>query len=455
MITLGYLKLISLPDLSMLSESNKDRLIIEQWEEIKRLREEVNNLKKSQNKPKKTSKNSSIPPSKDFKSSKETDLSKRMFNHSKGGRKLSLTPSEIRDFKALKCLECNNELSETKYNLVRSYDKVFLPEVKIETVRVNIYECVCDSCNKVIKSEIPEKYSNKELLSANLKAMIMYLHYENYVSYERIVKYFKDIYGLEISEGLVDSVIKSSISVLSKKAEEIKEGIRNSDLVCSDETSARVKGKTYWQWVFQNSNYCYHTISPTRGAKVKEELFGDKHPKKYVSDAFSSQKVGIKEWQVCLSHQIRDCNYLIELDNNEFALKMKELFQYSIKEKDSPLLIKKEKKKEFLSRLEKILKIQTPSNSEANLRTRFTNFKDNLFMFLDYDNVPPTNNSSEQALRPSVIFRKVTNGFRSENGKDIFANFRTVIDTAKKQGRDVFDSIINIFTYNKNNTITI
>ena len=132
---------------------------------------------------------------------------------------------------------------------------------------------------------------------------------------------------------------------------------------------------------------------------------------------------------------------------------MKELFQDSIKEKDSPLLIKKEKKKGFLSRLENILKIQTQSNSEANLRTRFTNFKDNLFMFLDYDDVPPTNNSSEQALRPSVIFRKVTNGFRSETGKDIFANFRTVVDTAKKQGQDVFDSIINIFTSNSKKEI--
>ena len=439
----------------MLSELNKDRLIIEQWEEIKRLREEVNNLKKSQNKPKKTSKNSSVPPSKDFKSNKETDSPKRIFNHAKGGRELCLTPSDIKDFKELKCSDCNKDLSETKYNLVSSYDKVFLPEVKIETVRVNVYECVCKSCNKIIKSEIPEKFSNRELLSANLKAMIMYLHYENYISYERIVKYFKDIYGLEISEGLVSSVIKSSSLVLSEKSNEIKKEIQNSDLVCSDETSARVKGKTYWQWVFQNSTYCYHTISPTRGSIVKKNLFGDNHPAKYVSDAFSSQKVGIKKWQVCLSHQIRDCKYLIELDNNEFALSMKELFQDSIKEKDSPILIKKKKKKEFLSRLEKILKIQTKSNSEANLRTRFTNFKDNLFMFLDYDDVPPTNNSSEQALRPSVIFRKVTNGFRSETGKDIFANFRTVVDTAKKQSRDVFDSICNIFTYNKNSPITI
>lgn len=68
-------------------------------------------------------------------------------------------------------------------------------------------------------------------------------------------------------------------------------------------------------------------------------------------------------------------------------------------------------------------------------------------MFLDYDNVPPINNSSEQALRPSVIFRKVTNGFRSLKGKDIFAKFRTVVDTAKKQGQNTFDAICDIFNH--------
>jgi len=115
-------------------------------------------------------------------------------------------------------------------------------------------------------------------------------------------------------------------------------------LVCSDETSARVKGKTWWQWVFQNSKYTYHVIEKTRGSIVKENIFGDNHPSIYVSDAFSAQLVGIKEWQVCLAHQIRDCNYLIDLDKNEFAIKMKELFQESIKEKDSSLILKKQKK---------------------------------------------------------------------------------------------------------------
>ena len=41
-----------------------------------------------------------------------------------------------------------------------------------------------------------------------------------------------------------------------------------TNFVCSDETTARVRGKTYWQWFFQNDKVCLHIISPTRSAKV-------------------------------------------------------------------------------------------------------------------------------------------------------------------------------------------
>lgn len=445
-------------DIIILSSDEQVDLILWQFNEIERLKKELESLQKKLSLPQKNSKNSSVAPSKGFKSNKKDNISNsgnndKQSKHSDGGRELSLNPDKTFDFHAPKCLDCNNE--ELIKKLVSSYDKVFLPDVKVKTVRVNVYECICKNCNKVVKTEMPDTLSSRELLSDNLKAMIMYLHYENYVSFSRIEKYFKDIYGLSISQGLIDTVIKSSNSALLEKANEIKKSIQESDLVCSDETSARVKGKTYWQWVFQNKEYSYHVIEKTRGSIVKEELFGNNHPAKYVSDAFSSQKVGVKEWQVCLSHQIRDCNYLIELDNNEFALKMKTLFQEAIKEKDSILVLKKAKKVEILSKLDEILEIRTKSNSEEKLRKRFSSLKDNLFMFLDYDNVPPTNNSSEQALRPSVIFRKVTNCFRSDLGKDIFANFRTVIDTAKKQGKDVFESIVDIFSYNKNSIITI
>ena len=65
------------------------------------------------------------------------------------------------------------------------------------------------------------------------------------------------------------------------------------------------------------------------------------------------------------------------------------------------------------------------------LRKRIAANRGNLFVFVTNRRVPYTNNVSERNLRPSVIFRKVTNGFRCEWGAETYAAFRSVVSTAK------------------------
>ena len=50
-----------------------------------------------------------------------------------------------------------------------------------------------------------------------------------------------------------------------------------------------------------------------------------------------------------------------------------------------------------------------------------------LLLFLDNETVPPTNYSSEQALRWSVVFCKVTHGFCSDWGAELFAQVRSFL----------------------------
>lgn len=64
-----------------------------------------------------------------------------------------------------------------------------------------------------------------------------------------------------------------------------------------------------------------------------------------------------------------------------------------------------------------------------------------LFVFMSRRDVPFTNNISERHLRPSVIFRKVTNCFRCEWGTETYAAFRSVVSTAKANGTSVYDTI--------------
>ena len=64
-----------------------------------------------------------------------------------------------------------------------------------------------------------------------------------------------------------------------------------------------------------------------------------------------------------------------------------------------------------------------------------------LFVFLTNREIPPTNNGSEQALRPCVIYRKVTNCFRSEWAAELYAAIRSVIETARRHGIATLEAI--------------
>jgi len=55
--------------------------------------------------------------------------------------------------------------------------------------------------------------------------------------------------------------------------------------------------------------------------------------------------------------------------------------------------------------------------------------------------VPATNNGSEREIRPSVVFRKVTNRFRSDWGAEVHAGYRSITGTAHLHGKSDIEAI--------------
>jgi len=87
----------------------------------------------------------------------------------------------------------------------------------------------------------------------------------------------------------------------------------------------------------------------------------------------------------------------------------------------------------------------TPDTANARrLQERYREHRASLFVFLDRPDVPPTNNASEQDLRPSVIHRKVTGGYRSWAGAEISAILTSLFATARKQGESFLDRLRSI-----------
>jgi transposase len=149
--------------------------------------------------------------------------------------------------------------------------------------------------------------------------------------------------------------------------------------------------------------------------------------------------------QACLAHLLRDVQYAIDAGDLSFAPGIRKLLKQAVaigrrrdRLADSTLVL-------YLGRLEAkldaLLKIVPEARQGQKLQRMIKKFRQNLFVFITNRAIPPTNNGSEQALRPCVIFRKITNCFRSEWGAKLYANIRSVLETARRRGCGALEAI--------------
>ena len=96
-----------------------------------------------------------------------------------------------------------------------------------------------------------------------------------------------------------------------------------------------------------------------------------------------------------------------------------------------------------LERFDAILATATDCELAHELLGQIRRARDQLLTFCDFPGkVAATNNVSERALRPSVIQRKVTNGYRAKWAADAEADLRTTVDTARLSGANPFQTIL-------------
>jgi transposase len=120
--------------------------------------------------------------------------------------------------------------------------------------------------------------------------------------------------------------------------------------------------------------------------------------------------------QFCLAHLIRDAQYAIDAGDTVFAPAFKEFLKRDCEiGRRRPNLADstiKAHRRKLEHELDRLLELE-PTNAKGHrLRDAIiVDARDKLFVFLTRRNVEPTNNASERSLRPSVIFRRVTNGF--------------------------------------------
>ncbi|MGB3294465.1 MAG: IS66 family transposase [Phormidesmis sp.] len=337
-------------------------------------------------------------------------------------------------------------MSKEGQRLHSRYDRIELPLITPTVTRVERYQGQCGLCGADSTASVPEQLAPGSPFGESIESLVTYLRYGHAISYERMHQLLDEVFNLSISEGALANLLTRVKERLAGPLSEILSHLRQADLICSDETSARVNGKNQWEWVFQNPEVCFHIIFATRGGSAIYAVLEDHEPEVWGSGLFTAQaNHPAKQWQVCLAHPLRDCQYAIDAGDIIFACEMKALFKraLAIHHRRSELAdtTRYQYRLEIKRRLRRILDLEPDQADGIRLKKRYKGITDNLFLFLEDASIPPTNNSSEQAIRMSTLFRKVTNGFRSDWGKDLFAAVRSVVNTGKRQRLSALQSI--------------
>ncbi|MGH7410701.1 MAG: IS66 family transposase [Candidatus Methylomirabilis sp.] len=426
------------------------RRIAELEAEVARLAEQVAKLSKN-------SSNSSKPPSSDIVKPPKPPIPhgrrKRRIGgqagHSRHERE-AFSPEqidEVRPYTLDCCPDCGGKLKR-----VTNRGRV-IPQVEIVCQPVEIVEhrapgYWCPHGQKTHEAPLPAEVVKGGLIGPNLTALVAYLKGVCHASFSTVRKFLRDVVGVTISRGQLAKLIRKVSEALAGPYQALLGALPVQRRLNVDETGHKDNGDLWWTWCFRAEMFTLFKIEPSRGSQVLLKVLGEEFNGVLGCDYFSAYRKYMEDCsiavQFCLAHLIREVKFLLTLPDRvtrnygeRLRDKLRQLFRVIHRREE----MTPEQFQRALERSRKaLLKVgrRAPQRrATRNLAARFRKHGEAYFQFITTPGVEPTNNLAEQAIRFVVIDRRVTQGTRSEAGRQWNERIWTTITTLTQQGRSI------------------
>jgi transposase len=397
--------------------------------------------------------NSSQPPARDQKTNRPKVRSRPRGGkpgHVRAVRALSDTPDQVLECGVTTCRRCQRNLrTVTPHQIIRR-QVTELPVMRPVVIETRQHQVRCPHCHTLQRGGLPAGLEATRTFGPRLEATVVYLQQQHHLSYERTRHALHDLFGVTLSEGGEACILARAGQAAAPLAETLRRQIQASPVIGSDETGARIDGRTLWEWVFVTPQVIYHAIHPKRNRAVIQQVMGTACAQVWISDCWQPQLQAPRDhFQLCLAHQIRNLQGLIEQRPHlRWAQQMQQLLRDAIhlgKRRATLTPRGFQCRRTYLQHtLTRLLRRPIRARPAHALHYRFQKYRDGLLYFLLDERVPFHNSACERALRPSVIHRKVTGGFRSLWGAQGYAALASVIDTARVQGQNIFERLVQL-----------
>lgn len=429
-------------------------------------------------KARKTSKNSSKPPSSDIVNppKDETEL-KPGKNQRDKKKKIGGQPGHERHQRAAikeeevdwfvhyfieSCPCCGGDLYEDPELATKVKHQIELKQVQTTTYEHYHYAHRCQDCEKIHHVDWPDDLKKAGLVGPRLTTFIAYLKGPCHMSFGSIRKFLRDVVEVQLSRGQICKLVNKVSDSLGDSYEELLSLLVEQEFLNVDETGHKENGKRLWTWCFKASMFTLFKISPSRGSDVLIQTLGAEFEGVIGCDYFSAYRKFMRlndnvVLQFCLAHLIRDIKFLATHPNEtnrnygeRLLLLFRGLFRaIHLREE----FVNEDAFRAELRRYERDITWHATENVDTpemyNMAERFILHGESYFRFITTPEIDPTNNIAEQAIRFVAIHRRMTQGTRSKKGQNWFERICTVVVTCEQQGRSVFEflveSVLNFF----------
>jgi transposase len=403
----------------------------------------------------KSPQNSSLPPSSQHPHAKPPDR-KPKSKKRRGGQpgharhERPLLPSgdcdDIQILKPTECRRCGTTLRGSDPEPLR-HQVWELPDIKPIVTEYQRHRLDCPACGASTCGElpvgVPHGQAGPRLVA--LTALLMGCFKQ---SKRRVALFLEQVLGQPCSPGWVVKLQNVATAGLTPSYNELAAKLPAESVLGIDESPTKEARLKSWLWVFVASTYTVFALRSTRAATVLQQLLTDAFEGVVNCDrAKMYWQVGRPQW--CWAHLKRDFQALVDHPDQQvkrlgrdLMRPTRELFRHWARYRDGTLT-----RRGF----ERLMQPVRQETDGLLLRGAFSgnakltgmcqplyDHRDWLWTFLDVQGVEPTNNASERALRPAVIWRKLSFGTQSAAGSRFVETILTIVETCHRQSHNSF-----------------
>ena len=326
-------------------------------------------------------------------------------------------------------------------------------------------------CGHISVGQFPDDVGGRVQYGPNVKAMAVYLNQYHHLPYERTCEVLAELFGVQISQGTLLNILSECHANLEASEAAAKAHIITSAVANFDESGMRIGGKTLWVHSASTEKATVYHADGHRGADAATAAGILPHFKgTAIHDGWKPYFQFLCGHGLCNAHHLRELIFVADVCHQFWAMEMRELLldiKQAVETARSTGLVALDANQHarFMKTYETLIAIayavnpwKTPTGEPRrgrfkkpkalNLAERLDKQRDAVLLFMNDFTVPFDNNLAERDIRMVKLKQKVSGGFRSMPGAEMFCRIRGYVSTARKNQIKVMLSLQLAFAKN-------